>query len=83
MKGKIIRAGQSNASSGEDALFFLHEYKQSMNQSCELRKIRQNIAIDNLHKDLRMQEQIAEKIQMGSKKVIHIRKNGFKGKSDL
>ena len=36
-----------------------------------------------MHKDLRMQDPIAEKVQVRSKKVIHIEKNGFKAKSDL
>ena len=49
----------------------------------ELWELRQIAAVDNLHKDLRMQDQIAEKAQVGSKKVIHIRKNDFKAKSDL
>ena len=49
----------------------------------KLWELRQIAAVDNLHKDLRMQDQIAEKVQVGSKKVIHIRKNDFKAKSDL
>ena len=100
MKGKIIRAGQDNASSMEGALFFVMATRKmhltTANQS-EIRRahlvsvthepklweLRQIAAVDNLHKDLRMQDQIAEKVQVGSKKVIHIRKNDFKAKSDL
>lgn len=61
---------------GRCAVFYVtHESK--------LWELRQIAAVDNLHKDLRMQDQIAEKVQVGSKKVIHIRKNDFKAKSDL
>ena len=52
-------------------------------QEQKLWELRQIATVDNLHKDLRMQDQIAEKVQVGSKKVIHIRKNDFKAKSDL
>lgn len=76
---RIIRAGLDSASSMEGALFFV----QSGKRGCELWELRQIAAVDNLHKDLRMQDQIAEKVQVRSKKVIHIEKNGFKAKSDL
>ena len=55
----------------------------SVTNEPKLWELRQIAAVDNLHKDLRMQDQIAEKVQVGSKKVIHIRKNDFKAKSDL
>ena len=55
----------------------------SVTHESKLWELRQIAAVDNLHKDLRMQDQIAEKVQVGSKKVIHIRKNDFKAKSDL
>ena len=56
---------------------------RSVTHEPKLWELRQIAAVDNLHKDLRMQDQIAEKVQVGSKKVIHIRKNDFKAKSDL
>ena len=55
----------------------------SVTHEPKLWELRQIAAVDNLHKDLRMQDQIAEKVQVRSKKVIHIRKNDFKAKSDL
>ena len=58
-------------------------YLVSGAQEQKLWELRQIAAVDNLHKDQRMQDQIAEKVQVGSKKVIHIRKNDFKAKSDL